>query len=92
MQLITAAEAAGDARVAEMNQQVAVNLDRIITALEADYRDVASRKRPPMPPDNQAPLAIATARRHELTRTKAIQALREPAAPIKALQAVDFDG
>jgi integrase len=36
LQLITAAEAAGHARVAEMNKQVAGNLDKIITALEAD--------------------------------------------------------
>ena len=36
MQLITAAEAAGHARVAEMkDKQVAANLDKIITALEA---------------------------------------------------------
>jgi integrase len=35
LQLITAAEAAGHARVAEMNKQVAANLDKIITALEA---------------------------------------------------------
>ena len=35
LQLITAAEAAGHARVAEMNKQVAVNLDKIITAFEA---------------------------------------------------------
>jgi len=34
LQLISAAEAAGHARVAEMNKQVAVNLDKIITALE----------------------------------------------------------
>ena len=36
LQLITAAEAAGHARVAEMNKQVAANLDKIITALEDD--------------------------------------------------------
>ncbi len=36
LQIISAAEAAGHARVAEMNKQVAVNLDKIITALEAD--------------------------------------------------------
>jgi integrase len=36
LQIITAAEAAGHARVAEMNRQVAANLDNIITALEAD--------------------------------------------------------
>jgi hypothetical protein len=35
LQLITAAEAAGHARVAEMNKQVAANLDKIITALQA---------------------------------------------------------
>jgi hypothetical protein len=37
LQLITAAEAAGHTRVAEMNKQVAENLDNIITALEADH-------------------------------------------------------
>jgi integrase len=36
LQIITAAEAAGHARVAEMNKQVAGNLGKIITALEAD--------------------------------------------------------
>jgi len=39
LQIITAAEAAGHARVTEMNKQVAANLDRIITALETDGRD-----------------------------------------------------
>ena len=44
VQLITAAEAAGHARAAEMNQQVAANLDKIITALEAagDQREAAA--------------------------------------------------
>lgn len=36
LQLISAAEAAGHARVAEMNKQVAANLDKIIAALAAD--------------------------------------------------------
>lgn len=36
LQIITAAEAAGHDRVAEMNRQVVSNLDKIITALEAD--------------------------------------------------------
>ena len=36
LQIITAAEAAGHARVVEMNRQVAANLDKIITSLEAD--------------------------------------------------------
>ncbi len=35
LQLITAAEATGQARVAEMNKQVATNLHKIITSLEA---------------------------------------------------------
>ena len=36
LQIITAAEAAGHDRVAEMNRQVVGNLDKIITSLEAD--------------------------------------------------------
>jgi hypothetical protein len=36
LQIITAAEARGQTRLAEMNQQVAENLNKIITALEAD--------------------------------------------------------
>jgi integrase len=39
LQIITAAEANGQARVAEMNRQVAGNLDKIITALETSSRD-----------------------------------------------------
>jgi len=39
LQLITAADAAGHARAAEMNKQVAANLDKIITALEADGQE-----------------------------------------------------
>ena len=39
VQLITAAEAAGHARAAEMNKQVAANLDKIITALESEGND-----------------------------------------------------
>ena len=38
VQLISAAEARGQARVAEMNQQVLGNLDRILTALDARPR------------------------------------------------------
>jgi hypothetical protein len=36
LQIITAAEARGQARLAEMNRQVLGNLDKIIVALEAD--------------------------------------------------------
>lgn len=36
LQIITAAEAVGHARVAEMNRQVESNLGKIIAALEAD--------------------------------------------------------
>ena len=39
LQIITAAEANGHARVAEMNRQVAANLGKIITTLEADGQD-----------------------------------------------------
>ena len=34
LQIITAAEANGQARVAEMNKQVAANLDKIISSLQ----------------------------------------------------------
>jgi len=36
LQIITAAEANGQARVAEMSKQVACNLDKIIASLEED--------------------------------------------------------
>jgi len=36
LQIITAAEGRGQTRMAEMNRQVADNLEKIITALEAD--------------------------------------------------------
>ena len=36
LQIISAAEANGHARVVEMNRQVAANLDKIIAALQAD--------------------------------------------------------
>ncbi len=39
LQIISAAEASGHARVAEMNRQVADNLDKIITTLEAEGED-----------------------------------------------------
>jgi hypothetical protein len=39
LQIITAAEASGHARVAEMNRQVAGNLDKIISTLESEGHD-----------------------------------------------------
>jgi hypothetical protein len=39
LQIITAAEARGQTRLVEMNQQVLGNLDRIITALADDPTD-----------------------------------------------------
>ncbi|MGW7386668.1 hypothetical protein [Streptomyces sp. NPDC054794] len=36
LQIVTAAEARGQQRLVEMNQQVLGNLDRIITALDQD--------------------------------------------------------
>ena len=79
LQIITAAEAAGHARVAEMNKQVADNLGKIITALEADRHDSDSppgssrrcvltpppRSPPPQPAGTNSPAS------------RAIQALRE---------------
>ena len=59
LQIITAAEARGQTRVAEMNKQVAANLDKIITALEDDARQPPGR--PPMRPDNTA-ASLAAAR------------------------------
>jgi hypothetical protein len=37
LQIISAAQACGQAQMAEMNQQVADSLQRVITALEADH-------------------------------------------------------
>lgn len=42
VQIITAAEARGQQRLIEMNQQVLGNLDQIITSLEDDQDDEAS--------------------------------------------------
>jgi hypothetical protein len=39
LQIISAAEASGQARVAEMNRQVAGNLDKIIATLETEGPD-----------------------------------------------------
>jgi hypothetical protein len=39
LQIISAAEASGQARVAEMNRQVAGNLDKIIATLESQGHD-----------------------------------------------------
>ena len=39
LQIITAAEPRGQTRLAEMNRQVAGNLDKIITALENEEPD-----------------------------------------------------
>ena len=75
LQIISAAEARGQHRLAEMNRQVLGNLDKIITALEAET-DTRER-RPRMRADNTAHLIAAASRRHELTRSKAIRALRE---------------
>ena len=74
VQIISAAQARGQSRLAEMNQQVLANLDTIITSLQDD---TGTRRQPPMPADNTAHLAIAARRRHELTRAKAIRALHE---------------
>jgi hypothetical protein len=43
LQIITAAEARGHQRLVEMNQQVLVNLDHVITSLHADPAATASQ-------------------------------------------------
>ena len=45
LQIITAAEAEGQARVAEMNKQVAANLGKIIAALDAEEADGGGSRR-----------------------------------------------
>ena len=62
LQLVTAAEARGQQRLAEMNQQVLHNLDNIITALE----EPGSRRTPNMRADNSIHL---TDRRPTAART-----------------------
>ena len=57
-----------------MNKQVADNLDKIITALEDDAGSRPGSRRCPL---NTRPARGAAARRHQLTRARAIQALRE---------------
>ena len=85
LQIITAAEARGQQRLAEMNQQVLANLDSIITALDATPQPTAGR--PPMRADNTTHLVTAARRRHELTRAKAIRGAartrpgRQPCSP-----------
>jgi hypothetical protein len=46
LQIISTAQARGQARMVEMNQQVADNLQRIITALESDQHADASSPGP----------------------------------------------
>ena len=72
IQIISAAQARGQQRLAEMNQQVLGSLDRIITTLEGDH----AARMPAMQADNTTHLITAASRRHELTRSKAIRALR----------------
>jgi hypothetical protein len=76
LQIISAAKARGRGRMVEMNQQVADNLHRIITALEADQHGEA-QGRCRMPADHTTPIVAAARRRRELTRAKAIRTLRE---------------
>jgi len=75
LQIISAAEARGQQRLAEMDRQVLGNLDRIIGALE-DATATATRPGA-MRADNTIHLTTAARRRHELTRSKTIRALRE---------------
>ena len=76
LQIITAAEARGQTRLAEMNRQVLGNLDHIITALAGRRRPGRNGRRSPMRADNTRHIIDAARHRRELTRAKAIQALR----------------
>ena len=85
LQIISTAEASGQARLAEMNRQFATNLEKIITAL--GNSDPGTRGRP-VRADNTAPIIAAARHRHQLTRAKAIRALRELS---RAATPVTFD-
>ena len=74
IELITAAEARGQTRLAEMNQQVLGNLDRIIDTLDND--GPATTRRCPMRADNSHHLIDAARRRAQATRRRAVAALR----------------
>ena len=75
IQIISAAEARGQQRLAEMNRQVLGNLDQIIAALD-NPRQTPTGRGPRMRADNTAHLIAAASRRHELARSKAIRAVR----------------
>ena len=73
LRIVSAAEARGQERVAEMNRQVAANLEKIITTLETSRKG----RRWPVRADNTAAIIAAARTRSELTRSNAIRALRE---------------
>jgi hypothetical protein len=73
--VISAAEARGQQRLAEMNRHVLGNLEQIIATLETQA-DTGERG-PRMRADNTTHLIAAASRRHELARSKAIRAIRE---------------
>jgi integrase len=73
--LIATAQAGGQARVVEMNRQVLGNLERIITALEAN-QDPTTAGRRPVRADNSHHLRAAARRRAVETRDRAVRALR----------------
>jgi hypothetical protein len=71
VQIISAAEARGQQRLAEMNTRVLGNLDRIIESLDKETHAGPNQIEVE---DNGASSAE---RKHELTRSKAVVALRE---------------
>ena len=72
LRIISTAQARGHARMVEMYRQVVDNLERIITARSRQRRSGGGRCLL-MPPRSSPPPASA----HELTRSRAIQALRQ---------------
>jgi hypothetical protein len=61
------AEARGQTRMAQMNQQEARNLEKILTAREEKLKKELTRWRQ-LRPDNTAPIIAAVRHRHELMR------------------------
>ena len=78
LQIISAAEARGQTRLVEMNQQVLGNLDQIINTLDADARRPT---RPPMRADNTHHLIDAARRRAQATRAKPSRRYAESTTP-----------
>ena len=72
LQIVSAAEARGQHRLVEMNQQVSATS----TTSSPHSKTTPTQRSPPMRADNSRHIIAAARQRRELTRAKAIQALR----------------